>query len=70
MLFDIATEARGSYDETMFCIDVDENDFRRHARENDPPDEWARCEMLHPFCRDEWFKLGKLPEKPYLGGNI
>lgn len=41
----------------------DLQDFRQYARENEPPPTWEDCEILHPFCRDEWHKLGKLPAK-------
>ena len=59
----IAPEARGRFDLTMFIAEVDEEDFREYARENEPPETWEECEVLHPFWRDEWFRLGKLPKK-------
>ena len=58
---EIADEARGPYDNQMFSTDVDEDNFRDYARENDPPATWEECKILHPFCRDEWFKRGVLP---------
>jgi hypothetical protein len=60
----IANEARGQFDEHLFRTDVDEEAYRQYARENAPPPTWEKCEILHPFCRDEWFKLGTLPAKP------
>ena len=63
MLHRIADEARGSFDCQLFNPDVDEQSFREYARENDSPKTWEQCEIMHPYCRDEWFKLGKLPEK-------
>ncbi len=59
----IANEARGQFDEHLFRTDVDEQDYRQYARENDPPPTWEKCEILHPYCRDEWFKIGVLPTK-------
>lgn len=59
----IADEARGKFDETLFRTDVDEDEYRAYARENAPPQTWEKCEILHPFCRDEWLRLGHLPAK-------
>ena len=59
----IADEARGNMDGILFSMDVDEQAFREYARENDPPPTWDKREILHPFCRDEWHRLGKLPPK-------
>ena len=59
----LAPESRGTMDSTLFNMDVDEQSFREYARENDPPKTWEQVEIMHPYCRDEWFKLGKLPEK-------
>lgn len=40
--------------------DEEEAEFRKHARENDPPHgvDW---EVLHPVCREEWEKRGITP---------
>jgi hypothetical protein len=40
--------------------DEEEEEFRRHARENDPPDleAWA---IYHPVCREEWTRRGIFP---------
>jgi hypothetical protein len=42
--------------------DEQEADFRKWARENDPParaaEEWT---VYHPVIRDEWRKAGKAP---------
>jgi hypothetical protein len=59
--FNIAEEARGQYDNFLFNKDIEENPFREYARKNDPPPDWENCELMHPWCRDEWHKLGKLP---------
>lgn len=37
----------------------EEQDFRQMAREHNPS-EYRNVELLHPVCRDEWRKLGKL----------
>ena len=50
----IANEARGQFDEHLFRTDVAEEAFRQYARENGPPPTWEKCEILNPFCRDEW----------------
>ena len=59
----IADEARGSMDEHLFRTNVDELEYRQYARENAPPTTWEKCEILHPFCRDEWHRMGKLPPR-------
>ena len=42
--------------------DEEEQDFRRYAQENDPPnlDSW---DIYHPVCREEWTKRGIGPSK-------
>ena len=37
--------------------DEEEEQFRQHARENDPPagTSWS---ILHPVCQEEWRKRG------------
>lgn len=41
-------------------IGAEEYEFRRWAKENDPPnlDNWT---AYHPVCRDEWLKRGLRP---------
>lgn len=39
--------------------DWEEEAFRQHARENDPPAD-TDPSLLHPVCRDEWVQLGKM----------
>lgn len=60
----ISDEVRGQFDEVLFASDVDEEQFRQYSRDNDPPQDWEELEILHPFCRDEWFKLGKITANP------
>lgn len=43
--------------------DEEEENFRRYARENDPPMDPEDWSVLHPVCRDEWRKLGKGPSE-------
>ena len=64
----ISYSARSKNDEFLFNPDVDEEAFRQYARENDPPVDWedGGLDLMHPFCRDEWFKRGVLPERPYI----
>lgn len=59
----LAPESRGPFDNSLFNMDVDEEDFRQWARENDPPELFEDTEVLHPYVRDEWYRLGVLPEK-------
>lgn len=62
MLEKIHPMARGPYDTVMFRTDVDEEEFRQYARENSPPESREECNIMHPYCRDEWYKMGVLPE--------
>ncbi len=38
----------------------EEEQFRQHARENDPPN-LAHWNVYHPVCREEWTKRGIVP---------
>jgi len=59
----IAPDARGPYDLTgLFRSDVDELEFRQYARRNEAPSTREQCDICHPYCRDEWFRLGRLPK--------
>jgi len=42
--------------------DEEEEQFRQHARENDPPTDtpWS---ILHPVCVEEWQKRDCAPEE-------
>lgn len=44
----------------------EEEEFRKYARENDPPDR-ASWEIYHPVCREEWRKRGIFPSVPIQG---
>jgi hypothetical protein len=36
--------------------------FRQYARDHEPPATAAQVSLCHPVCRDEWRRLGKLPD--------
>ena len=59
----IAPEARGPWDLTMFKSDVDEQEFRQYSRENPPRSRREDNDIFHPYCRDEWYRMGVLPER-------
>lgn len=40
--------------------DMDEQEFRQYARDNDPED-LSRWSIYHPVCREEWEKRGIHP---------
>lgn len=63
MLSKIADEARGPNDLNMFKADVNEEEYRQWARDNAPPDSRETCDIMHPYVRDEWFRMGVLPER-------
>lgn len=64
----------GSYTSNEFLFRsltaAEVEEFRVYARENDPPmrptiagggPDTDRLSILHPVCRDEWARLGKIP---------
>jgi hypothetical protein len=58
----ISDKARGSADEYLFKTDVNEEEYREYARNHPSPD-LARWDIFHPYCRDEWIKMGIEPPK-------
>lgn len=58
---DIADVIRSDADNFLFKADVNEEEYRQYARDNAPPDTWEQVCVMHPYCRDEWYKRGVCP---------
>ena len=41
--------------------DMEEEAFRLHAQAH-PPEDMGKWDIYHPVCREEWVKMGIMPD--------